>query len=87
MIRLKQLSKRGDTVFPIITLWELSVFLETRVLIRSGPKPNFELFQPMIRQNLNAIDLLVSEVLKFESVNSRMGGRTVARTPDQYYII
>ena len=26
--------------FPIITLWELSVAMETRVLIRSGPKPN-----------------------------------------------
>ena len=32
--------------FPIITLWELSVTMETRVLIRSGPKPNaaFPLF-------------------------------------------
>ena len=27
-------------VFPIITLWELSVAIETRVLIRSGAKPN-----------------------------------------------
>ena len=27
-------------VFPIITLWELSVVMETRVLIRPGPKPN-----------------------------------------------
>ena len=26
--------------FPIITLWELSVAMDTRVLIRSGPKPN-----------------------------------------------
>ena len=26
--------------FPVITLWELSVASETRVLIRSGPKPN-----------------------------------------------
>ena len=28
------------TIFPIITLWELSVAMDTRVLIRSGPKPN-----------------------------------------------
>ena len=28
------------TFFPIITLWELSVAMDTRVLIRSGPKPN-----------------------------------------------
>ena len=27
-------------VFPIITLWELSVAMETRVPIRSGPKHN-----------------------------------------------
>ena len=26
--------------FPIITLWELSVAMDTRVPIRSGPKPN-----------------------------------------------
>ena len=26
--------------FPIITLWELLVAMDTRVLIRSGPKPN-----------------------------------------------
>ena len=28
------------TFSPIITLWELSVAMDTRVLIRSGPKPN-----------------------------------------------
>ena len=26
-------------VFPIVSLWELSVAMETRVLIRPGPKP------------------------------------------------
>ena len=26
--------------FPIITQWELSVAMETRVVIRPGPKPN-----------------------------------------------
>ena len=31
--------KSGNTVFAIITLWELSVAMETRVLIQSGPKP------------------------------------------------
>ena len=36
----KQPRKSGDTVFSIITLWELSVAMETRVLIRSGTKPN-----------------------------------------------
>ena len=32
--------KNGNNVFSIITLWELSFAMETRVLIRSGPKPN-----------------------------------------------
>ena len=27
-------------VFPIVSLWELSAAMETRVLIRPGPKPN-----------------------------------------------
>ena len=27
-------------VFPIVSLWELSIAMETRVLIRPGPKPN-----------------------------------------------
>ena len=26
--------------FPLLSLWELSVAMETRVLIRPGPKPN-----------------------------------------------
>ena len=37
--------KRDDVVFPIITLWELSVAMETRVLIQSGSKPT-EAFPP-----------------------------------------
>ena len=32
--------KNEYKIFPIITLWELPVAMETRVLIRSGPKPN-----------------------------------------------
>ena len=31
-----------DNVFPIITLWELPVAMETRVLILPSPKPNAE---------------------------------------------
>ena len=31
--------------FPIINLWELSVAIETRVLIRSGPKPYAAMLQ------------------------------------------
>ena len=36
----KQLRKSGNTVFSIITLWELSVAMGTRVFIQSGPKHN-----------------------------------------------
>ena len=32
--------KVATPFFPIITLWELSVAMETRDLIRTGPKPN-----------------------------------------------
>ena len=32
-------------VFPIVSLWELSVAMETRVLIRPGPKP-YKTFPP-----------------------------------------
>ena len=35
--KMEELENSKD--FPIITLWELSVAMETRVLIRSGPKP------------------------------------------------
>ena len=33
-------SKSGHNIFPIITLWELFVAMETRVPILPGPKPN-----------------------------------------------
>ena len=33
-------SLSGHNIFPIVTLWELSVAMDTRVPIRSGPKPN-----------------------------------------------
>ena len=35
----KQPRKDGDIIFPIISLWGLSVPMETRVLIQSAPKP------------------------------------------------
>ena len=38
--------KSGDTVFSITTLWELSVAMETRVLIRSDPKQMQPFLQP-----------------------------------------
>ena len=60
-------------VFPIIIQWELSVAMETRVLIRSGPKPNAinPLPQWCSKCNLILIGQLVSEMFMFESVNGR----------------
>ena len=37
---IKNEGARVVNIFPILTLWELSVAMATRVLIRSGPKPN-----------------------------------------------
>ena len=37
---IKNEGARVDNIFPIITLWELSVAMETRVPILPGPKPN-----------------------------------------------
>ena len=39
-IRLKMKALECSQHFPNITLWELSVAMDTNVLIRSGPKPN-----------------------------------------------
>ena len=39
-LKMKELVYGGHKIFPIITLWELSVAMETRVLIQSSPKPN-----------------------------------------------
>ena len=46
-IRLKVTEKRGDTVFPIICQWELSVAMVTTVLIRSALKPKAA-FPPLL---------------------------------------
>ena len=37
---IKNEGVRVLTIFPIITLWELFVAMETRVPILPGPKPN-----------------------------------------------
>ena len=64
---------RGHKIFPIITLWELSVAMETRVLIRSYQKPNAvnRPHQWCFWWNLIMIGQLVSEIFMFESVDKR----------------
>ena len=41
-----EVARVATTFFPIITKWELSVAMETRVLIRPGPNPNATLPPP-----------------------------------------
>ena len=45
-IRSKMKALECSQHFPIITLWELSVAMDTRVPIRSGPKPNAAFLPP-----------------------------------------
>ena len=77
----KQPRKRGNTVIPSITLWELSVAMETKVLNRFVPKYNTAFPQPQccFRQNLFPNDPLVLNIFIFESVNTRTHTRTPAR--------
>ena len=58
-------SVSGNTVFSIIALWELSVAMETKVLIRSGPKPNAAF--PYHNDASDKISL-VAEIFMFENV-------------------
>ena len=79
-IRSKNRRKSANKIFPIITLWELSVAMETRVPIRSGQNITQPFPTPMMLQNLVGIGLLVVEIIMFESVNICTDGRTHART-------
>ena len=55
-------------MFPIRSLWDLTVAIETKVLVRSGPTPYAAHSPPNSRWNLNTIGWLVSEIFMFESV-------------------
>ena len=72
---------RVDNIFPIITLWELFVAMETRVPILPGPKPNAINPPPQrcFRQDLVMIGSLVAEIFEFENVYGRTHGRTDTR--------
>ena len=43
---IKNEGARVHNIFPIITLWELSIAMETRVPNQSGPKPNAAFHPP-----------------------------------------
>ena len=75
-------------IFPIITLWELSVAMETRVLIRSSRKPNTINPPPQWCSwwNLIMIGQLVSEIIMFESVDARTNRRTDGRRLESHTI-
>ena len=77
----KKTELEWSKIFPIITLWELSVAMETRVLIRSYPKPNAVNPPPQwcTWWNLIMIGQLVSEIFTFESVDGQTHARTDGR--------
>ena len=70
-----QIKNEGARVFttfsPIITLWELSVAMDTRVPIRSGSKPNA------------ALAPLVAEIFKIENVYRHIDVHTDVHTDRQ----
>ena len=73
--------KKIFLVFPIVSLWDLSVAMETTILIQSAPKPNAinPPTQLWFTLNLIKIGLLDSEIFFFEIVDGR---RTDGRTTD-----
>ena len=60
-------------IFPIVSLWDLSVAMETTILIQSAPKPNAinPPTQLWFTLNLIKIGLLASEIFFFEIVDGR----------------
>ena len=72
--------KKIFLVFPIVSLWDLSVAMETTILIQSAPKPNAinPPTQLWFTLNLIKIGLLASEIFFFEIVDGRLtdGRRT-----------
>ena len=65
--------KKIFLVFPIVSLWDLSVAMETTILIQSAPKPNA--INPQTQLwfilNLMKIGQLASEIFFFEIVDGR----------------
>ena len=60
-IRLKMKALECSEHFPIITLCELSVAMDTRVPIRSGPKPNqgtVLIFDPLKTSLMDSVSLM-----------------------------
>ena len=63
--------KKIFLVFTIVSLWDLSVAMETTILIQSAPKPNAINPPPQLwfTLNLMKIGLLASEIFFFEIVD------------------
>ena len=66
----KQPRKGGDTIFPIISQWGLSVTMDTIVLILSASKHYAAFPHPQwcYKYNLIKFGQLASEIFKIESV-------------------
>ena len=86
----KTAEKSGNTVFPIITLWKLSVAMETRVLVRSCqnlsqhfPLPNYASGKIWLQSTRWSLRYWCLKVFTDEG---RMHGRTVGRRLDCFSI-
>ena len=75
--------KKIFLVFPIVSLWDLSVAMETTILIQSAPKPNAinPPTQLWFTLNLMKIGLLASEIFFFEIVDGRRTDNDGRRMP------
>ena len=79
-IRTKMKALECSQHFPIITLWELSVAMDTRVPIRSGPKPNAAFPHPNDGSNIISLRLAYW-LLRYSSL--KMFTQTHRQTPTQ----
>ena len=66
-----RLGKDGDTIFPIISQWQLFIALTTTILIHSAPKPNVAFTPPhgCYTQHLIKTGQLVLEKFMFERLS------------------
>ena len=78
-ILLKWPRKVGDTVFPIISQWDLSVAIETRVL--GWPASNLYVGNPPLKQcytwSFVEIGWLMSEIFLLQSVNDASRSKAI----------
>ena len=79
-IRSRMKAPECSQHFPIISLWELSVAMETRVMIRTGLKPNTA--NDSSEKKIVMIGPLVAAIFMFENVYRHTDRHTDRQTTD-----